>query len=108
MFVRRAECEQDWVWITPGSILTTILFGVVFSLGARLYATRIGDYAATYGALAGAAILLLWMYLTEDWRCLIGGELDGVIEHAANPSLRLQWGAGGFTAFARTMRRANS
>jgi membrane protein len=94
------DADQDWIWITPGSILTTVLW-VVFSLGFRLYVTRVGDVAATYGALAGAAILLLWLYLS-GLALLIGGELNSEIEHAANPDLKTQkTGRRIFRAFAR-------
>lgn len=94
------DADQDWVWITPGSILTTLLW-VSFSALFRLYVTRVGDYAATYGALAGAAILLLWLYLS-GLALLIGGELNSEIEHAANPELKTQTiGRRRFRAFAR-------
>jgi membrane protein len=94
------DADQDWVWITPGSILTTVLW-VLFSAGFRLYVTRVGDYAATYGALAGAAILLLWLYFS-GLALLIGGELNSEIEHAANPELKTQTtGRRKFKAFAR-------
>ena len=63
VFYYAPDADQDWVWITPGSIVTTILW-VLFSMAFRLYVTRVGDYAATYGALAGAAILLLWLYFS--------------------------------------------
>jgi len=100
VFYYAPNAEQDWVWITPGSILTTILW-VAFSLGFRLYLTHVGDFAATYGTLAGAAILLLWLYLT-GLALLIGGELNSEIEHAANPALKNQVsGARKFKAFAR-------
>jgi membrane protein len=88
------------VWVTPGSIATTILW-VMFSLVFRLYVTKVGDYAATYGALAGAAILLLWLYFS-GLALLIGGELNSEIEHAANPDLKTQTsGRRKFKAFAR-------
>ena len=63
VFYYAPDADQDWVWITPGSIVTTVLW-VLFSMGFRLYVTKVGDYAATYGALAGAAILLLWLYFS--------------------------------------------
>jgi membrane protein len=100
VFYYAPDADQDWVWITPGSIVTTLLW-VAFSMGFRLYVTTIGDYAATYGALAGAAILLLWLYLT-GLALLIGGELNSEIEHAANPELKTQTsGRRRFKAFAR-------
>ena len=100
VFYYAPDADQDWTWITPGSILTTLLW-VGFSMGFRLYVTQVGDYAATYGALAGAAILLLWLYLT-GLALLIGGELNSEIEHAANPELKLQkTGRRRFKAFAR-------
>ena len=100
VFYFAPDAEQDWVWITPGSILTTILW-VSFSMLFRVYVTRVGDYAATYGALAGAAILLLWLYFS-GLALLIGGELNSEIEHAANPTLKTQTtGRRHFRAFAR-------
>lgn len=100
VFYYAPDADQDWVWITPGSIATTLLW-VSFSLGFRFYVTRVGDYAATYGALAGAAILLLWMYFS-GLALLIGGELNSEIEHAANPGLKSQkTGRRRFTAFAK-------
>jgi membrane protein len=100
VFYYAPDADQDWIWITPGSILTTVLW-IVFSLGFRLYVTRVGDYTATYGALAGAAILLLWLYLS-GLALLIGGELNSEIEHAANPELKTQTtGRRKFKAFAR-------
>ena len=105
VFYYAPDADQDWVWITPGSIVTTVLW-VVFSMGFRLYVTRVGDYTATYGALAGAAILLLWLYLS-GLALLIGGELNSEIEHAANPELKTQkTGRRKFTAFAQ--RRSGS
>jgi membrane protein len=100
VFYYAPDAEQDWAWITPGSILTTILW-VLFSMLFRLYITKVGDYAATYGALAGAAILLLWLNFS-GLALLIGGELNSEIEHAANPALKTQTtGRRRFKAFAR-------
>ena len=100
VFYYAPDADQDWAWITPGSIATTVLW-ILFSLGFRLYVTQVGDYAATYGALAGAAILLLWMYFS-GLALLIGGELNSEIEHAANPALKTQTtGRRRFRAFAR-------
>lgn len=100
VFYYAPDADQDWVWITPGSILTTVLW-VVSSMGFRLYVTEVGDYAATYGALAGAAVLLLWLYLS-GLALLVGGELNSEIEHAANPELKSQTlGRRRFQAFAR-------
>jgi membrane protein len=102
VFYYAPDADQDWIWITPGSILTTLLW-VLFSLGFRLYVTKVGDLAATYGALAGAAILLLWLYLS-GLALLIGGELNSEIEHAANPGLKTQTsGRRRFTAFAKRL-----
>jgi membrane protein len=100
VFYYAPDADQDWVWITPGSIVTTVLW-VAFSMGFRLYVTTVGDYAATYGALAGAAILLLWLYFS-GLALLIGGEVNSEIEHAANPDLKTQQtGRRRFRAFAR-------
>lgn len=107
VFYYAPDADQDWVWITPGSILTTVLW-VLFSMAFRVYVTKVGDYAATYGALAGAAILLLWLYFS-GLALLIGGELNSEIEHAANPALKTQTsGRRRFTAFAKRVISSHS
>jgi membrane protein len=75
------DAEQDWVWITPGAVLATLLW-LVISLGFKIYLANWGDYNETYGALAGVIILLLWFYLS-GLAILVGAELNAEIEHAS-------------------------
>jgi len=69
-----------WVWITPGSVLATALW-IVSSFAFRVYVTNFGDYTATYGAIGGAIVTMLWFYVSSI-AILIGAELNGVIEDA--------------------------
>jgi membrane protein len=76
------DAEQDWVWITPGAVLATVLW-LVISLGFKIYLVNWGNYNETYGALAGVIILLLWFYLS-GLAILTGAELNAEIEHASS------------------------
>jgi membrane protein len=75
------DAEQDWVWITPGSILATLLWLVV-SLGLKKYLEVAGDYNETYGAIGGVMVLMLWFYLS-GLAILTGAELNAEIEHSS-------------------------
>lgn len=75
------DAEQEWVWLTPGSVLATLLW-VLFSLGFRVYVVNFADYNETYGAIGGVIVLLLWFY-TSGLAILIGAELNSEIEHAS-------------------------
>ncbi len=75
------DAEQDWVWITPGSIAATLLW-VLVSLGLKIYLTYFGNYNETYGTLGGFIVLLMWFYLS-GLAILIGAELNAEIEHAS-------------------------
>jgi membrane protein len=75
------DAEQDWIWITPGSVLATLLW-VVASLGLKLYLTYFGSYNETYGTLGAFIVLLTWFYLS-GLAILIGAELNAEIEHAS-------------------------
>ncbi|ODS56408.1 MAG: hypothetical protein ABS36_08465 [Acidobacteria bacterium SCN 69-37] len=75
------DAEQDWVWITPGSVLATALW-LAGSLGFRYYAVNFGNYDATYGALGGMMLLLMWFYVSGI-AVVIGAELNAEIEHAS-------------------------
>lgn len=81
VFYFAPDAEQDWTWITPGSVLATILWLVV-SLGFKFYVTNFGAYNATYGAIGGVIVLLLWFYLSA-LAVLVGAEMNAEIEHAS-------------------------
>ena len=75
------DAEQKWVWITPGSVLATVLW-VLISLGFRFYVANFENYTEAYGVIGGVMILLLWFYLSGI-AILMGAELNAEIEHAS-------------------------
>jgi membrane protein len=81
VFYFAPDAEQQWIWITPGSILATALW-LLASLGFRFYVTNFGSYTATYGIIGGVIVLLLWFYVSA-LAVLVGAELNAEIEHAS-------------------------
>lgn len=75
------DVEQDWVWLTPGSILATVLW-LASSLGFKYYVANWGNYTETYGLIGAVMILLLWFYIT-GLVVLLGAEMNAEIEHAS-------------------------
>ena len=75
------DADQEWIWITPGSILATILWTLA-SLGLQMYLRFAGSFNETYGTLGGAMVILLWLYVTGI-SILVGGEMNAEIEHAS-------------------------
>ena len=81
VYFHAPDAEQDWIWITPGSILATILW-IAASIGLQTYLKLAGSFNETYGTLGGAMVLLLWLYVTGI-AILVGGEMNAEIEHAS-------------------------
>jgi membrane protein len=75
------DARQEWIWTVPGSIVATALWLLV-SLGFKFYVAHFTSYNATYGAIGGAIVLLLWFYLSA-LAVLVGAELNAEIEHAS-------------------------
>lgn len=75
------DVEQDWRWVTPGSLCAGSLWLGV-SLGFKAYVDHFGNYNAAYGSIAGVIVLMLWLYLTGVV-ILLGGEINAQIQHAA-------------------------
>lgn len=73
--------RSKWRATSPGAILATVLWALV-SLGFSLYTTSFGSYGKTYGAFAGVAILIFWLYLT-GLAILMGAEVDAAIGRLA-------------------------
>ena len=72
--------QRRFRWITPGSLLAVVIW-LLASGAFFFYVSNFGSYGATYGAFAGAIVLLLWLYITSI-AFLLGGELNGTIERA--------------------------
>jgi len=72
------DVEQDWHWITPGSLVFTVGFGAT-SAAFSYYVSHFGSYDATYGSLGAVIILLAWMYMLAFF-LLLGGQVNGLLE----------------------------
>lgn len=75
------DVEQQWVWLTPGSIFATTLW-LAASLGFKFYVANWGNYTETYGLIGAVMILLLWFYIS-GLVILVGAEMNAEIEHAS-------------------------
>lgn len=67
-----------WRWVSPGTVLAATLWLVGTGLFG-FYAGRFASHNETYGTLAGAVVLLLWLYLTA-LAILVGAELNSELE----------------------------
>jgi membrane protein len=75
------DAEQDFSWITPGSLVAAVLW-LVGSLAFRFYVVNFGNYQATYGAVTGVILLMLWFYLS-GLVLIIGAEVSAEIERSS-------------------------
>jgi membrane protein len=71
--------------LTPGAVLGVVAW-IVASAGFFFYVSNFSSYSATYGAFAGAVILLVWLWLTNVV-LLLGAELNAVIDIRRSPEL---------------------
>jgi membrane protein len=70
--------QRPFKLITPGIVATVVALGLG-SVGFDVYVSQVASYNTTYGAFAGAVILLLWIWLAAI-TLLLGSELDAVLE----------------------------
>ncbi len=71
--------------VSPGAIVGVAIW-IVGSAGFVVYVSNFGRFGATYGAFAGAVILLLWLYISSV-AFLFGAELNSAAE-AVTPGAR--------------------
>jgi len=71
--------EPKWRWVTWGSAIAATLW-IAGSVLFAFYVRNFGSYGATYGALGGIVVLLLWFYLS-GFIVMLGAEINAEMEH---------------------------
>ena len=74
--------QRSWRWLTPGSLVGAVTLLVLSGLFA-LYTSYSSSYSKTYGSIAGAIILLLWLNYSA-WAILFGAELNAELDRQAD------------------------
>jgi membrane protein len=72
-------------YITPGAVAGVVVW-LVASAGFFFYVSNFGKYDATYGAFAGAVVLLLWLWLSNI-AVLFGAEVNAAADLRRSPDL---------------------
>ncbi|MER3390829.1 MAG: YihY/virulence factor BrkB family protein [Microcella sp.] len=67
-------------WLSPGAAIAIVAL-VIVSLGFGFYVSTVANYSATYGALGGVVVFLLWLWLA-NMALLFGAEVDAELERA--------------------------
>ena len=67
-----------WRWVTPGSLVATVLWVLVSALFS-FYVAQFATYDATYGPLGTVVGVMMWFYVTV-YAVLLGAELNAELE----------------------------
>ncbi len=70
--------KPKWQWASWGAIGASVAW-LLLTLLFSLYVSRFGTFDATYGALAGVILLLLWFFLS-GFVVLLGAEVNAVLD----------------------------
>ncbi|CAN5833354.1 N/A [soil metagenome] len=70
--------------VLPGAFLFAVAW-IVGTIGFFLWVTNFGDYASTYGALAGVVVVLIWFYVSA-LLFLLAAEVNGVLHEMRDPT----------------------
>ncbi len=67
-----------WRWVTPGSMVATVLWVAVSALFS-FYVAQFATYDATYGPLGTVVGVMMWFFVTV-YAVLLGAELNAELE----------------------------
>jgi membrane protein len=65
-------------WLVPGAFTAVVLW-LAAAVGFTLYVQFFGSYNATYGALGGVIVFLVWLWIANV-AVLLGAELNAELE----------------------------
>ena len=72
------DTQKRFVFITSGSVVGVTVW-LAASWGFSVYVKNFGSYDATYGALGGMVVLLLWMWISAQV-LLLGAEINALVD----------------------------
>lgn len=75
------RARPRWRWLSWGAGVAVVLW-LAASAGFAWYVNAFGSFGETYGTLAGAIVLMLWLFLSA-FAILLGAELNAVLERQA-------------------------
>ena len=80
LLYRFGPCRRSasWHWITPGSLVATVLW-LLASTGFSYYVGHVAGYDATYGPLGAVVGIMMWFFVTA-YVVLLGAELNAELE----------------------------
>jgi membrane protein len=70
--------QPKFRWMSVGSLVALVVWGIA-TAAFGFYVTNFGSYDATYGALGGVIVFLLWIWIT-NLALLFGAEFDAELE----------------------------
>lgn len=88
---------SQWEWVSPGAVFAAVGW-VLCALAFSFYLDHFGHESRDYGALAGVAVTLLWLFLTSLIILLgaeLNRELERVVDAGAEPAQPAAGGEGG-------------
>ena len=65
-------------WVSVGAVVATVLW-LAASAGFSIYVANFGNYAKTYGAIAGIVVMLMWLWISA-YAILLGAEINAESE----------------------------
>ena len=71
--------SRQWRWVTWGSAVAATLW-LLGSVLFELYVNNFSSYGATYGAIGGVIVLIMWFYL-GGFAVVLGAEINAEMEH---------------------------
>jgi membrane protein len=76
------DADQQWEWITPGSLAGTAVF-LLISLGFRVYVLHFARYDQTYGSQLGGVMVLMFWFWMSSLVLLTAAQINKLIEDAS-------------------------
>jgi membrane protein len=65
-------------WVSPGGVLAVVIW-LIASAAFAFYVANFSSYNKTYGAMAGAVVFLVWLWVSNI-AILLGAEFDAELE----------------------------